>query len=260
MEDHTKSFGETAVSLARNPLGIIALFIVLVYGLASLVTIFARDFTPAEKTPLIYFQVLFPMLVLAVFYQLVSKHNEKLFGPSDYKNEDNYIKMQMAVVASLAAATAKSGIGASETELNSIVDTVRSTDTKGVATRGAWQRRLLWVDDNPENNTFVRQAFETAGLQVTIALSTQEAFEELSKRKFGVIISDMGRREGKQEGYVLLERLRGGGNHVPLFFYAGSNDPAHKLETQKRGGQGCTNNAQELFELVMKAISEQETA
>jgi hypothetical protein len=33
MNDSVKSFGETAKGLARNPLGIIALFIVLVYGL-----------------------------------------------------------------------------------------------------------------------------------------------------------------------------------------------------------------------------------
>jgi hypothetical protein len=35
MNDQTKGFGETAKSLARNPLGIVALFIVLVYGFAS---------------------------------------------------------------------------------------------------------------------------------------------------------------------------------------------------------------------------------
>lgn len=34
--DQTKKFGETAKSLARNPLGIIALFIVMVYGFAAL--------------------------------------------------------------------------------------------------------------------------------------------------------------------------------------------------------------------------------
>jgi sugar phosphate permease len=43
MADVTKSFGETTNSLARNPLGIIALFIVLVYGFASMVTAFASE-------------------------------------------------------------------------------------------------------------------------------------------------------------------------------------------------------------------------
>ncbi len=117
MNDQTKSFGETAKSLARNPLGIIALFIVLVYGFASLVTAFAGSFTATERLPLIYFLILFPILVLIVFAWLVSKHSGKLFAPSDFKNEDNYVKMQMAVVASLTAATAKSDSPTSEAEL-----------------------------------------------------------------------------------------------------------------------------------------------
>jgi len=97
MTDQTKSFGETAKSLARNPLGIIALFIVMVYGFASLVTAFAGSFTAAERLPLIYFLICFPILVLCVFAWLVSKHSGKLFAPSDFRNEDNYVKMQMAV-------------------------------------------------------------------------------------------------------------------------------------------------------------------
>ena len=99
MSDRTQSFGETAKGLARTPLGIIALFIVLVYGFASLVTAFAPKFaSPAERLPLIYFLIVFPVLVLAVFSWLVSKHSGKLFAPSDFKDEENYVKMQMAVV------------------------------------------------------------------------------------------------------------------------------------------------------------------
>lgn len=67
MSDQMKTFGDTAKSLARNPLGIIALFIVLVYGFASLVTASAGSFTSAERLPLIYFLVGFPVLVLVVF-------------------------------------------------------------------------------------------------------------------------------------------------------------------------------------------------
>ena len=64
MGDPLRDFGDTAKSLARNPLGIIALFIVLVYGFASLVTTFASSFTATERLPLIYFLVAFPVLVL----------------------------------------------------------------------------------------------------------------------------------------------------------------------------------------------------
>ena len=107
MTEQINQFGGIAKGLAKNPLGIIALFIVLVYGFASLATAFAGSFTPSERAPLIYFLVFFPILVLGVFSWLVSKHSGKLFAPSDFKNEENYVKMQLSAVASLAAASAK---------------------------------------------------------------------------------------------------------------------------------------------------------
>ncbi len=248
-----RNFGETAKSLARNPLGIIALFIVLVYGFASLVTAFAGSFTAVERLPLIYFLIIFPVLVLGVFSWLVSKHSGKLFAPSDFKNEENYVKMQMSVVASLSAAAGKAEIPASAAQLDRIVETVRAADPSAIAGNG-WRKHILWVDDRPENNTFERQAFEKTGLRITLALSTTEAFERLSQSKYAAIISDMGRKEGPREGYVLLDRLRKEGNDTPLVFYAASNAPEHKRETQKHGGQGCTNNAEELFEMVIRLV------
>jgi CheY-like chemotaxis protein len=258
--DQTRSFGETAKSLARNPLGIIALFIVLVYGFASLVTAFAGSFTSAERLPLIYFLILFPVLVLGVFAWLVSKHSGKLFAPSDFRNEDNYVKMQMSVVASLTAAAAKGDTPASEAQLHKIVETVRAAGPATIATGDGWREHVLWVDDRPENNTYERQAFETMGLRFTLALSTDEAFERLSQAKYAAIISDMGRREGPREGYVLLDRLRREGDRTPLFFYASSNAPEHKREAREHGGQGCTNNAQELFEMVTRAVIQRQEA
>jgi CheY-like chemotaxis protein len=93
-----------------------------------------------------------------------------------------------------------------------------------------------------------------------LALSTEEAFQQLSRRKYAAIISDMGRREGPREGYVLLDRLRKQGDQTPLFFYASSNAPEHKRETAGHGGQGCTNNAQELFEMVTRSVIGGDTA
>ena len=260
MSDQTKSFGDTAKSLARNPLGIIALFIVLVYGFASLVTAFAGSFTTVERLPLIYFLIAFPVLVLGVFSWLVSKHSGKLFAPSDFKNEDNYVKMQMSVVASLTAAAAKGDAGASEAQLHRIVETVRAAGPPAITSGDGWRDHILWVDDRPENNTYERQAFETMGLRFTLALSTNEAFERLSQAKFAAIISDMGRREGPREGYALLDRLRQEGDRTPLFFYAASNAPEHKRETREHGGQGCTNNGQELFEMVTRAVIKRQEA
>jgi len=61
-------FGKTAQSLARNPLGIIALFIVLLYAIAGLILgVSATKLESSERLPLVWFIVIFPVMVLAVF-------------------------------------------------------------------------------------------------------------------------------------------------------------------------------------------------
>lgn len=248
------SFGDTAKGLARNPLGIIALFIVLIYGLASLVTVFANSLTASERLPLIWFLVIFPIIVLVVFAWLVSRHSGKLFAPSDFKNEENYVKMQMTAVASLVAASTKASTPASEADIEKIVDAVRQALPSEKQKPEDWRNHILWVDDRPDNNIYERRAFEAVGLRFTLALSTNEALDLLKRNKYAAIISDMGRREGPREGYVFLDTLRREGDKTPFFIYAGSNLPEHKLEAFEHGAQGSTNNPEELFRMIMKAI------
>jgi energy-coupling factor transporter transmembrane protein EcfT len=80
---------ETAKSLARNPLGIIALFIVLVYAVASVVISLAKpEFYQNPFHPAVLFLAIFPLVVLIVFAYLVAKHHRNLYAPQDYKDED----------------------------------------------------------------------------------------------------------------------------------------------------------------------------
>jgi CheY-like chemotaxis protein len=257
MDGDVKGFGQVATSLARNPLGIIALFIVLVYGFAALVTGFSGSFTSAERMPLVYFLVIFPVLVLLIFAWLVSNHTGKLFAPADFKDEKHYVdmvRMQLSAAASLAVATTKTQEPRSQHEIQEIVDVVQNAASSRRTEGDGWRNHILWVDDRPDNNVHERQAFEALGLRFTLALSTDEALREISKQQFAAVISDMGRREGPREGYVLLDKLRQQGNQIPLFFYASSNAPEHKRETIEHGGQGCTNNAQELFRMVTRSV------
>ena len=256
MNDPTQSFGNAAKKLARTPLGIIALFIVLVYGIASLVMISTEAGAVNERQPLIYFLVSFPVLVLAVFAWLVSRHSDKLYGPSDFTNEENYMKLVTA--ASLGAATGRHQGLATEADMRKIVKSVQYVTAARSGGISNWRNQILWVDDRPDNNTYEREAFEAIGLRLTLVLSTDEAFEKLSQNKYSVIISDMGRYEGPREGYVLLDRLRKEGDLTPLFFYATSNAPEHIKETLEHGGQGCTNNPRDLFEMITKAVIERQ--
>ncbi len=116
-------------------------------------------------------------------------------------------------------------------------------------------QHILWVDDRPNNNVHERAAFESMGFRFTLALSTNEALERLSKEDFAAIISDMGRKEGPREGYVLLDAIRKQGDKTPFFIYTGSNALEHKREASKRGAQGSTYFPHELFDMVTRHVT-----
>jgi CheY-like chemotaxis protein len=247
-------FGKTAKSLSRNPLGIIALFIVLIYGVAGLVTAFSTSLTAPEKVPLLWFLVIFPVIVLVDFTWLVCNHSNKLYSPSDFRNEENYVRMQLNAVASLTAANSKSENNASDSDIESIVDVVRQSWPRENRYKEEWHKNILWVDDRPNNNIYERRAFESIGLSITIALSTQEALNLLNDNKYALIISDMSRQEGSRAGYVLLDTIRNNNIKTPFLIYSDSNLPQHQIETINHGGQGASNNPQELFRMAMKEI------
>ncbi len=79
--------------LVRNPLGIVAIFISLIYAFANLLLgATVSSLTEQERYPLIIFIVLFPVVVLGVFYRLVSKHHGKLYAPGDYKDDHSFLR------------------------------------------------------------------------------------------------------------------------------------------------------------------------
>ena len=127
MNDPITKFQGEAKNLARNPLGIIALFIVLVYGMASLVMVSTESDTVNERQTLIFFLVFFPVLVLAAFTWLVSKHSDKLYGPGDFTDQENYLKLVIAT--SLGAAAGKTSGKEMDANITEIVDSVQFAAT-----------------------------------------------------------------------------------------------------------------------------------
>lgn len=82
-----------AKDFTRNPLGIIALFICLIYGFSCLLlNSSAEKLTGTERWPLIVFIVVFPIMVLTAFYRLVTNHHVKLYAPSDFKDDKTFLR------------------------------------------------------------------------------------------------------------------------------------------------------------------------
>lgn len=87
-------FMKNAAGLTKNPLGIIALFISLIYGFACIVlsTSLTNMVTQDERLPLIWFIILFPILILLAFIFLVVNHHEKLYSPGDFREDNSFIR------------------------------------------------------------------------------------------------------------------------------------------------------------------------
>jgi len=252
----TKYFAESLKYFVRSPLGIIALFITLIYGFATLTISFGNNLKEHIE-PLIWFLVIFPVFVFLGFLWLVTKHFDKIYGPSDFRNEKHFLLNKLLTIISLYIANRKDTINKdyAETMLNefeSIINMLYSI--KQNKRKVNWKNRVLWVDDRPENNIYERKAFESQGIEFSLALSTNDALNMLRNNEYAAIISDMGRKEGEQEGYVLLDSIRKSGNKTPFFIYSGSDSPEYRAKAKSKGAQGSTNQAQELYQMVMKIL------
>ena len=253
-------FGKTARGLARNPLGIIALFIVLIYGFASLVVGLSGQLERMERFLIVCFLVTFPVMVLGVFAWLVCRHHTKLYAPSDFRADDSFLQVaerRAEFAAGLGAASARhTGDEPAEDEdaLDAGMAASIATRTVTLETiRAAQRRHILWVDDRPWNNAYERHALSALGFRITISQSTEDALDKLRMGRFDVIISDMGRPPDDRAGYTLPEAVRDQGIRTPYLIYAGSRKPEHQREALKSGAQGTTNRPEELLEMVLES-------
>ncbi|GHB11426.1 response regulator [Modicisalibacter luteus] len=243
-----------AVSLTKSPLGILALFIVLIYGFAALV-VGSENNNLEDLKPLIYFMLIFPHFVFFGFIWLVAKHHTKLYGPSDYKHESNFIASQYYTIASLAAASVKNSYIYSSTSSNvnikRIVDSVLNNYKKQDKPEA---KKIIWIDDNPSNNIYEREALESQGITVDIADSSAKALDMISRNKYSLVISDLDREGNPKEGFILLEKLRSGAYLTPFLFYTGSATENLKNEAISKGADGLIDRPLELFSQVMKVL------
>lgn len=130
----------------------------------------------------------------------------------------------------------------------------RQEPEAGVGTRTL--RKVLWVDDHPENNAYEAEQLRSLGVSVEIAKSTAEAQRAMRRHpeSFDVIVSDMGRNENgtynANAGIDLIRELRGQGLGVPIFIYASTRQAERAAEIVAAGGNGATHSISQLYELL----------
>ncbi|MBI9077086.1 MAG: response regulator [Desulfatibacillum sp.] len=81
--------------------------------------------------------------------------------------------------------------------------------------------RILWVDNNPRNNSYLMESLEERGVRVDIALTTDEGIKKFKSQAYDFVISDMGRPEGDKAGIELARKIRAMNKDIPFFIHCG---------------------------------------
>lgn len=85
-------FADKAKALTRNPLGMIGLFIVLVYAIALAITVAPNVLSANQRWASLAFIFLFAFYVMHSFLDLVKNHPRKLYAPRDFRNDDTFLR------------------------------------------------------------------------------------------------------------------------------------------------------------------------
>jgi CheY-like chemotaxis protein len=134
------------------------------------------------------------------------------------------------------------------------------TRPSGPLPAGGGPRRVLWVDDSPANNLYEVARLKEEGFEVVQVRSTAEAMKELaSGGPFGLVISDMGRREnGRQHneaGKELIRRMKEKGVAVPVVVYSSTGAVERNLQAVlEAGAVGMTASPLSLFEMIYRVM------
>jgi CheY-like chemotaxis protein len=136
----------------------------------------------------------------------------------------------------------------------------KEQDTTRVISAATRVSSILWVDDNPKNNSFLVERLSKLGIKVTQVLSTSDATSLLQSQSFDRIISDMGRLEGvrynNSAGLDLLRWLRENDIKTPIAFYCSSSAVARfGTEAARLGGVGTTSSPTELLHALQIEVS-----
>jgi CheY-like chemotaxis protein len=121
--------------------------------------------------------------------------------------------------------------------------------------------RVLWVDDQPKNNSYFVDTLNKLNVRVDLAGSTADGLIKFHNEQYGVVISDMGRQEGgrynRRAGLELLKAIRQRSAETPFFIFC-STRSAHENrdEAMRLGANGITSSATELYSLLKLPIIE----
>lgn len=107
--------------------------------------------------------------------------------------------------------------------------------------------RILWVDDNPANNSPEISILQKLGVLIDLAKTNEEARKKMEGAIYDIVISDIGRNNDGQAGLKLLPEILSSISSPFVIFYVGVR------RDTPQGAFGLTIRPDELFNLILDA-------
>jgi CheY-like chemotaxis protein len=118
-------------------------------------------------------------------------------------------------------------------------------------------RRILWIDDKPENNLRLVEALRSSGADVETMFEGEGAAMLLPSYQPDLIISDIGRGERREAGFEDVEMFRERGLHDgPVVFYTARVTGARRTRAKEIGAKMAATE-DELISAVADALRPQ---
>lgn len=117
-------------------------------------------------------------------------------------------------------------------------------------------KKILWVDDHPENNSYESSLFSRLGARINVAKSTREAIQHLDHGKYDLIITDIHRIEDGVEnpsaGYTLMAKAEMREPYTPSVIYTSNIEAVDPNESSP--ASGVADDPRALADLVLTLI------
>lgn len=172
---------------------------------------------------------------------------------AEFVKDEKGLKVAL-VAANLGAAEATRSAAQPEAKISVDLPGVAAAATRAAAAPALSHAKVLWVDDNPDNNRYERNALGALGVQFDLATNTEQALKRLKEATFNLVISDFKRTDDPQAGYTLLDELKKLASAPPSIIYSSSANPEHERDAKSRGAYGQTNSPQRLVDMSVNAI------
>lgn len=93
MTARVSTIARTATVLSRNPLGLLALCLVIGEAIAAMFLLHPAGLAGIERLLLCGFIVGYPPCVVVAIYRLISRHHTKLYAPADFRDERCFLEV-----------------------------------------------------------------------------------------------------------------------------------------------------------------------